>query len=270
MKIELAKDIGGPTPVDAYLTIALLRQMNSTLPILEVGVFTGGFIICHLRNDALLNAVGIDPFPGLDDFKKQLFKNLDFYEVSNRYIHYDNLDQVNSNQEFSLIHLDGEHSELALTRDLSITSKLLAPNGLIVVDDFFHLDFPGVSSAVYEFLHHNDFSSFMITGSKIYLCKSNQYNEWYKKARKIMDDVEIDYEIDHEPIFPSQSYRSSNAINGFKNLIVKYDPGKERELRIALGLEQPRLIFNFLTSAIKFLFPGAVIFLIRFLKSFTR
>jgi hypothetical protein len=85
-----------------------------------------------------------------------------------------------------------------------------------------------------------------------------------------MDDMKIDYETDKEPLFSSQSYRSSNAINGFRNLIVKYDPGKERDLRIALGLEQPRLLSNFLTSAIKFLFPGGVIYLIRFLKSFIR
>lgn len=266
MKIELAKNVGGPTPLDAYLTIALLRQMNPILPILEVGVFTGGFVICHLRNNRLVTAVGIDPYPGLDKFKEELFENLELYDVRDRYRHHDNLDQINSNQEFSLIHLDGEHSELALARDLNITSKLLARNGLIVVDDFFHLDFPGVSSAVYEFLHHNEFSSFMITSSKIYICKKDQYGEWLESARKIMDDIQIAYELDHESLV-SQSYESSNAINGFKNLIVKYSPEKEQTLRIALGLEQPRLISKFLYSTIKFLLPGGMIYLIRLLKS---
>lgn len=142
----------------------------------------------------------------------------------------------------------------------------MADNAIIVVDDFFHLDFPGVSSAVYKLLHKGEYSSFMITHSKIYICKSIRHNEWLSKARKIMDNMNIDYDLDHNPIV-SQGYHSSNAINGFANLIVKFHPAKELSLRIALGIDKPKLMQKFLIESFKLLAPGVVLFLMKLLKS---
>jgi hypothetical protein len=268
VKIHLEKISGGggPTPLDAYLTINLIKNLNEPLTILEVGVFTGGFVICHLRNNEDLTMIGVDPYPGLEDFRQKLFENLDNFEVRDRYVHYDNLNEIKSDSSFSLVHIDGEHSESAVDRDLNLAANLMAEVSIIVVDDFFHLDFPGVSSAVYRFLHNSDYCSFMITHSKIYICKSIQHDEWLKKARKIMDDMDIDYEIDHEPVV-SQGYQSSNAINGFKNLIVKFNPAKERNLRIALEIDKPRLMQKLLIQSFKLLAPGGIIYLMRLLKS---
>jgi len=44
MNFKLAKSIGGPNPLDAFLTVNLVKNLNKPLKILEVGVFTGGFI----------------------------------------------------------------------------------------------------------------------------------------------------------------------------------------------------------------------------------
>ena len=269
MRIFVAKknNIGGPTPLDAYLTVNLLKEMNSNLPILEVGVFTGGFIICHLRNNENLIAVGVDPFPGLENFREELFSNLEIYRIRDRYVHYDSIDEIkNESSKFSLIHLDGEHSESALSKDLTIASQLIDRNGIIVVDDFFHLDFPGVSSAVYEFLHHNNFSSFLITQSKIYLCRENVYGQWLQKSKNIMDQIGIKYELEHKSVV-AQGYQSSNAINGFKNIIVKLTPNEERELRIALGIESASSLSKYLKLMVKFIFPGGVFYTLRYVKS---
>lgn len=142
----------------------------------------------------------------------------------------------------------------------------MADNAVIVVDDFFHLDFLGVSSAVYKLLHKGGYSSFMITYSKIYICKSIRHNEWLSKARKTMDDMSISYDIDHKPIV-SQGYQSSNAINGFENLIVKFHPAEELSLRIALGIDKPRLMQQFFIESFKLLAPGVIISLMKLLKS---
>lgn len=268
MKIIVTnKNIGGPSPLDAYLTISLLKEMNSNLPILEVGVFTGGFIICHLRNNEKLFAVGVDPFPGLEKFRDELFNNLEMYKIRNRYLHYDRIDEIKIElNQFSLIHLDGEHSESALSKDLIGASRLIDRNGIIVVDDFFHLDFPGVSSAVYEFLHHYNFSSFMITQSKIYLCREDVYELWRQNARDILDKIGIKYELEHNSVV-AQGYQSSNAINGFENIIVKLTPNEEHELRVKLGIESASFLSNYFKSLVKFIFPGGVFYLIRFCKS---
>lgn len=202
----------------------------------------------------------------MEDFRQKLFENLDNFGLRARYVHYDSLHEITSDTSFSLVHIDGEHSESAVERDLNLAAKLIADNAIIVVDDFFHLDFPGVSSAVYKFLQNSDFSSFMITHSKIYICKSITYDEWHYKARKIMDEMQIDYEIDHKPLV-SQSYESSNAINGLKNLIVKFNPVKELNLCIKLGVAKPKLIKKFLKRSFELLAPGVIVYSVKFLKS---
>ena len=269
MKFHLEKNIGGPSPLDAYLTVNLVKSFNYPKRILEVGVFTGGFVICHLLNDKDVTVVGVDPYPGLEQFRKKLFVNLDNFGVRDRYTHFDYLHLIKSDLDFlpfNLVHIDGEHSESAVDRDLDIAITLMADNAIIVVDDFFHLDFPGVSSAVYKLLHKSEYSSFMITHSKIYICKSIKHYEYLSKARKIMDDMNIDYDIDHKSIV-SQGYQSSNAINGFENLIVKFHPAEELSLRIALGIDKPRLMQKFFIESFKLLAPGVIIFLMKLLKS---
>ena len=86
------RDTGGPTPLDAYLAVNLQRKIESRQPFLEIGVYKGGFLNSQLLNNTNLNAIGIDPYPGLENVREVLFDNLKYFELSERYSHFENFD----------------------------------------------------------------------------------------------------------------------------------------------------------------------------------
>lgn len=53
---------------------------------------------------------------------------------------------------FSFCHVDGGHSSEETYRDLELCSELLAPSGILVLDDYFNPDFPGVSEGAIRFM----------------------------------------------------------------------------------------------------------------------
>ena len=46
------------------------------------------------------------------------------------------------------VHIDGEHSRAALTKDLELATAVLAPEGVIVLDDMLHPGYPTLITAV--------------------------------------------------------------------------------------------------------------------------
>lgn len=53
---------------------------------------------------------------------------------------------------FRWIHIDGEHSGGAVTNDLGIAERLLAPDGIICLDDFFGPAYPQITAAAFSWL----------------------------------------------------------------------------------------------------------------------
>lgn len=51
------------------------------------------------------------------------------------------------------IHIDGEHSRVAVEHDLALASTQLGERGIIVVDDFMAPEYPQITFAVIEYLH---------------------------------------------------------------------------------------------------------------------
>jgi len=91
-----------------------------------------------------------------------------------------------------LIHCDTSHTFADTRKELELSRKMLGKYGVIVVDDFTNLHYPGVLPAVYEFLlSRTDFSLFMVTNEKAYICKSRQI-ELYQTfvSTKLQDDME--------------------------------------------------------------------------------
>jgi hypothetical protein len=57
--------------------------------------------------------------------------------------------------EFRWIHIDGQHTATAVANDLTIADRLLAPQGLVTVDDFPSPTWPHVAAGVFRFLGEN-------------------------------------------------------------------------------------------------------------------
>jgi hypothetical protein len=53
---------------------------------------------------------------------------------------------------FRFVHVDGAHEKAIALHDIRLAARHLADGGLIVVDDYMHFEYPGVSQAVDEFL----------------------------------------------------------------------------------------------------------------------
>src|SRR5262249_54514331 len=71
------------------------------------------------------------------------------------------------------IHIDGEHSESAITNDLEYANRLLTANGVISLDDFLSVEYLQITRAVFRYLesHQLELSLFLCAYNKGYLCR---------------------------------------------------------------------------------------------------
>jgi hypothetical protein len=73
---------------------------------------------------------------------------------------------------YRMFHVDGGHSFDEAFADLNLASKALLPYGIIILDDPFRIEWPGVTEAVIEFLKKTpDFISLVIGFNKLILVR---------------------------------------------------------------------------------------------------
>ncbi len=79
--------------------------------------------------------------------------------------------------KFRFSHCDTSHSYFDTSNDLRISAQTLSRGGVICVDDFANLDYPGVLPAVYGFLFKNKrkFRIFLTSKQKVFICRVEDY-----------------------------------------------------------------------------------------------
>jgi predicted O-methyltransferase YrrM len=90
-------------------------------------------------------------------------------------------------------HVDGEHSRAALTKDLELATAVLAPGGVIVLDDMLHPGYPTLMVAVHEYLaRHPEMCVLcvidretIVAATKFVLC----HTEWFKRYEERLLEV---------------------------------------------------------------------------------
>jgi Methyltransferase domain len=89
------------------------------------------------------------------------------------------------NRRVRFLHVDGEHSRAALSKDLELATAVLAPGGVIVLDDMLHPGYPTLMVAVHEYLGRHpemcvlciiDRES-VVAATKFVLCQ----RDWFKR-----------------------------------------------------------------------------------------
>ena len=113
-------------PLDAFLSMRLIKNSQGTL--CEIGVYKGGFIMALLENLPNLNAIAVDPYPNSEEIRNVFVKNLEERNLANRVELFDDYESL-AQREFDLIHIDGEHSESAVRKDLKFALANLSQNG---------------------------------------------------------------------------------------------------------------------------------------------
>ena len=203
-----ASVVGMSSRLAAAITCGLLRiqtEFGVSGPVAEIGTFEGRFFIAMAH--ALApgeRALGIDLFDWpnpevLDRFHANCARHgvaedkRIIWKADSRSLEAEALLQKVDGQKVRLFHIDGEHSRHALTRDLALATAVLAPGGLIVLDDMLHPGYPTLMVAVQQYLEAHpemcvlaiiDRES-IVAATKFVLCR----RDWFKRyeARMLVD-----------------------------------------------------------------------------------
>lgn len=157
---------------------------------LEVGVWKGAWTTALLMNCSNYRVDGVDPFLGAASFAKSILKDrIQSLGLRDRFQLYDSCAGLPDERTYSLAHIDGEHSEQAALKDLEFAESVLTSDGVIIVDDINNYWYPGVASAVYQFMARSNFRMFATTGTKAYLARSNIAITLYGRLLADIDEL---------------------------------------------------------------------------------
>ena len=194
------KVIGMSSRFAAAICCGLLRiqsDLGVKGPVAEVGAFEGRFFIAMAK--ALKEgerALGIDVFEWpnpqvIDRFEANCArhgvpaeKRITWKADSNKMTAAELLAKVGG-EKVRLIHVDGEHTQAALTKDLDLATAVIGDGGVIVLDDMLHPGYPTLMLAVQAYLNrHPDMTVLCIidresifAATKFILCQKS----WFKK-----------------------------------------------------------------------------------------
>jgi predicted O-methyltransferase YrrM len=184
----------------AAICCGLMRmqgELGVSGPVAEIGPFEGRFFIAlaHALAPGEV-ALGIDLFDWpnpevIDRFEANCLKHgvaagrRITWKADSRTMPPQDLLAKLGGQRVRFFHIDGEHSRAALTKDLELATAVLAPGGVIVLDDMLHPGYPTLMVAVHEYLgRHPEMCVLciidretVVAASKFVLCR----NEWFKR-----------------------------------------------------------------------------------------
>jgi predicted O-methyltransferase YrrM len=173
-------------------------------PVVEIGPFEGRFFIAlaHALSNGEI-ALGIDLFNWPNPEVRQRFeancrkhgvppeRSLTWQADSRTMQPRELLDKLGGRRP-RFIHIDGEHSRAALTKDLELATAVLAPAGVIVLDDMLHPGYPTLMVAVHEYLQRHPEMCVLaiidretvVAATKFILCRT----DWFKTyEEKLLD-----------------------------------------------------------------------------------
>lgn len=93
------------------------------------------------------------------------------------------LDQMGPDGSFRFVHVDGGHQYEVVRHDLECARRLLAPGGVVAVDDWRSVHTPGVIAATWEAVVADGLVPFCITEQKL-------YGSWDPATAPSAEDVE--------------------------------------------------------------------------------
>jgi predicted O-methyltransferase YrrM len=189
----------------AAICCGLMRiqtEMGVAGPVVEIGPFEGRFFIalCHALAPGEV-ALGIDLFDWpnpevIDRFEANCARygvppeRRIAWKADSRTMRPQELLDKLGGRRARLIHIDGEHSRAALTKDLELATAVLAPEGVIVLDDMLHPGYPTLMVAVHEYLgRHPEMCVLgiidretVVAATKFVLCRT----DWFKRYEECL------------------------------------------------------------------------------------
>lgn len=178
----------GPFPIESALTWSILLSTQSTNRIsgkmLEIGVEFGTSAFLMLESlHPREHATFID-LKRTDEWVQGI--NGPYRQTTNHSFKLGNTLQMRPQEMPSncrWIHIDGGHQYEHVSNDLLLTVDSLADDGVLVLDDFFEIRWPDVTTAVLDFLReHPQPVPFLLVNRKLYCAASEQWAQAYAAA----------------------------------------------------------------------------------------
>jgi Methyltransferase domain len=96
----------------------------------------------------------------------------------------DDLASLGGLEGFRLFSVDGGHQVANVIHDLGLIGDNLTNGGVVVLDDFFNPDWPGVNEGLFAFLARSrSLAPFSYGDNKLFLCLAAEQADWLEWVR---------------------------------------------------------------------------------------
>jgi hypothetical protein len=184
-------------------------EMGVSGPVAEVGTYEGRFFIalCHALAPGE-TALGMDLFDWpnagvIDRFERNCLaqgvppERRITWKADSKVLRPEELLAKLGGRRPRFVHIDSEHSRAVLAKDLELATAVLAPEGVMVLDDMLHPGYPMLAVAVHEYLQRHPEMCMLavidretiVAATKFALCRT----AWFKPYEQRLTDAFKDY-----------------------------------------------------------------------------
>ena len=193
--------------------LEIQQRMGIVNPIAEIGVFQGKFFLGLLASKEAPRAnYAIDVFDmqqfnldgSGDGNLNTLLENIDrcgfsrgqvtALRADSTTITSRQIDEIRTDSKgFSLFSVDGCHLPEHTINDLNIAIQLTIPEGIIFIDDYTNMDWPGVQEAIHKhfFNSYSRFVPLAVAHNKLMLCHIGYHKGYLAAVRERLNAMKI-------------------------------------------------------------------------------
>jgi SAM-dependent methyltransferase len=126
---------------------------------------------------------------------------------------------------FRFVHIDGSHLFDPVVSDIALSRRLVAPGGVVVLDDWCTPRMPGVAAAAWDAILHEELRPFAFTGDKLYASWSadpfpdaSTVADWFSGDPAVLAEL---HEVDgHEMV----RFHTPRARSGASRVLDRWAP----------------------------------------------
>jgi hypothetical protein len=92
------------------------------------------------------------------------------------------------------LHVDSSHAYRTTLAEMALADDLLAPHGILCLDDYANLNYSQLLPAIYKYLftQRTDLTVFLVTNEKCYLCRRRYFPRYADfTLRRLLDEMQV-------------------------------------------------------------------------------
>ena len=126
---------------------------------------------------------------------KNIFKKIKIIKEDSTKLKDKDYLKYTKNTKYRIISIDGCHTKNATLIDLNNAINILTDDGIIILDDYFNKDWPGVRFGVDTFMEQNKtYRLIYLNANKFILCNQKYYSKYMKSLRNLPNNIAEHYE----------------------------------------------------------------------------